>query len=263
MSPHEELLDRLVGRIRAHDEVVAVWLDGSRARGDADAYSDVDLGVAVTDEGIGDFVRALADLISTSCDVALVKQAGRLLNVVTREWVRADIVVRTVSEVAGGIVGPVELLYDEIGVVRRVDDPKGPPRPVRVHELISEFLRFLGLLPVAVARREWVGAYIATGAMTSQVAELMQLHNGTQRVGGALRLSERLTEAQRQAISQLPPLRPDGDSVVAVQSTLAAVFLPLARQVAGSTGAAYPAAAEEAVLAHLRRHGIDLRLALP
>lgn len=258
VTPQDDLLRHLVRGLQKREEVLAVWADGSRTRASADAYSDVDLGVAVADDALDQLLQSLPALVRDCCDVALVKQAGRLVNVVTSDWTRADIFVRTRSEITGGISGPVEPLHDPDRLIQEVSVPSGPPPAARVREVIDEFLRFLGLLPVAVAREEWVGAYIATGTMAAQVAELMQFQNRTHRIGGALRLSERLTEPQRRMFAELPHLSPDREALVAVQTALAEMFFPLAREVAAAAGVAYPAKAEDAALTYLNRHSIRI-----
>src|SRR5476651_168765 len=49
VARREALLDRLIAVAKADGRIVAVWLQGSLARGDHDAYSDVDAYFAVDD----------------------------------------------------------------------------------------------------------------------------------------------------------------------------------------------------------------------
>lgn len=73
---HEEreaLLDRAVELLQADDRIVAAWLFGSIGRGDADAWSDIDLWMVVADEyiaGVSDerrnFLARLGTLLLTS-----------------------------------------------------------------------------------------------------------------------------------------------------------------------------------------------------
>src|SRR6266498_3284097 len=53
---HQAVLDRFVAACQADQRVVAATLYGSYARGAADAYSDLDLGLITTDEAYEDFV---------------------------------------------------------------------------------------------------------------------------------------------------------------------------------------------------------------
>ena len=52
---HEAVIDRLTEAARADERVVAAWLQGSRADGSADAFSDIDYYVAVEDEAFDTF----------------------------------------------------------------------------------------------------------------------------------------------------------------------------------------------------------------
>ena len=49
VARREALLDRLIAVSKADSRIVAVWLQGSLARGDHDAYSDVDAYLAIDD----------------------------------------------------------------------------------------------------------------------------------------------------------------------------------------------------------------------
>src|SRR5205823_3683423 len=52
---HQLVLNRFVAACQADERVVAAFLGGSYAKGTADAYSDLDLGLIITDEAYGDF----------------------------------------------------------------------------------------------------------------------------------------------------------------------------------------------------------------
>ena len=49
LHDYRPLLDRLVAVAAADDRILAVLLYGSHARGEADAYSDIDVGLVATD----------------------------------------------------------------------------------------------------------------------------------------------------------------------------------------------------------------------
>ncbi len=52
---HQVVMNRFVAACQADERVVAAFLGGSYARGTADAYSDLDLGLITTDEAYDDF----------------------------------------------------------------------------------------------------------------------------------------------------------------------------------------------------------------
>ena len=69
LLPQMETLRNIAPIIWENDEVVALWIIGSLARGKGDVYSDVDLGVAVKPESLNswkspDFVNATSFSVS-------------------------------------------------------------------------------------------------------------------------------------------------------------------------------------------------------
>src|SRR3981189_3599993 len=58
----DDLLARIVGVLDADVRVRSAWLSGSFGRGEADAWSDFDLHVAVEDDGLVGFWAARHDL---------------------------------------------------------------------------------------------------------------------------------------------------------------------------------------------------------
>jgi len=52
---HDAVIERLTEAVRADQRVVAAWLQGSRADGSADAFSDIDYYVAIEDEAFNSF----------------------------------------------------------------------------------------------------------------------------------------------------------------------------------------------------------------
>jgi predicted nucleotidyltransferase len=258
VTVQSELAAAIVRALSPMEGVVGIWIDGSLSRDSGDAHSDVDIGVAVADDRLSSLLETIPAVLKDQCHAVLVKVAGRLVNLVTPEWTRADIFVRTASEIAGGVPGPVEVTYDPDGSVRQVDSGVATVPVARLGEAVEEFIRLIGLLPVAVARGEWIGAYVATGGMAAMVTEVMQYENGTHRIGGALRLSDRLTPEQKAVFDALPPLHPDRIAVVETQLALARSFFVHARRVAAALEVPYPEAAEAAVRAHLDAAGLAL-----
>src|SRR5579864_675575 len=57
LPPHlQVIIDRFIAACQADERVVAAFLGGSYARGQTDAYSDLDLGLITTDEAYQDFL---------------------------------------------------------------------------------------------------------------------------------------------------------------------------------------------------------------
>ncbi|MGH9157625.1 MAG: hypothetical protein ACRD1K_17715 [Acidimicrobiales bacterium] len=75
------------------------------------------------------------------------------------------------------------------------------------------------------------------------------------------RLRRYLTEEQHAVLVSLPPVAASIDSAIDGYVALGRVFLPRARRLAEATGAVWPAAYEQASVAHFERSvGVKLRL---
>src|SRR5215469_17432371 len=55
---HQVVMNRFVAACQADERVVAAFLGGSYARGTADAYSDLDFGLIITDEAYNNFTAS-------------------------------------------------------------------------------------------------------------------------------------------------------------------------------------------------------------
>src|SRR5215468_11607178 len=62
---HQVVINRFVAACQTDERVVAATLYGSCARGAADAYSDLDLGLLTTDEAYEDFLAGRAAFVRT------------------------------------------------------------------------------------------------------------------------------------------------------------------------------------------------------
>ena len=70
------LLDRFIQLCSDDDRIVAGFLGGSRARGEADAFSDVDLCVITRDDDLADVVADRAELVGLLGDPLFVEDFG-------------------------------------------------------------------------------------------------------------------------------------------------------------------------------------------
>lgn len=242
---------------------MAAWVIGSLADGGGDAYSDVDLLVAVRDGDFAAVVAAWPQFLAQLTPTVFARQIGAkdkpTITAITPEWLRFDITLASAAD-------PRPHGYRAAPLFARGPDAApftfSPAIPGaswdRLPALISDFLRVLGLLPVAVGRGEFLVGLTPVSLLRGYLIELYLIENGCPR-GGAKRLNPLLTPEQRRALDALPPLTPTREAIVAGHVACARLFLPRARQLAAEHALPYPEAFERATLAHLRRQlGIEL-----
>lgn len=244
-------LERLVAALEAIQGVDAIWLSGSLAAGEGDEFSDLDVHVAAADPGAEDW----ASIARTAGAVfARLHPGGALLNAVTDEGLRFDLVIHATTQLERGLRGPVSSLRDRRGILSRAprSTDRRAVRPDEVLAWVEEFLRSLLLLSVVGPREEWLSAEAGSLWMLNLLTKLMLAENGEAGQGSALRMNRRLTEEQQGVLHRLPPLAPSRISVVAFQTALAGDFLPRARALCERLGAPYPTRFESTVRRRLR-----------
>jgi len=264
--PQRDLIARATAVLSEDPRVVAAWLVGSFASGEADAFSDVDLRAAVAD-GAWDDVRAtwggIVERIAPAVSVRPMGEAGAVC--VTPEWLRFDLVLRPVSMLEGHSYDGAVALFDRAGLLPA--DP--PPRPVRRGEpffpeaAVETFLYMLGNMVTVVGRDEVVPGLNGVGVVRDvALVGLLLAENGIETVRDprsanpfpfTKRLRGYLTDEQNALLLSLPPLAPTMDSVIESYVALARAFLPRARALAERTGAAWPEEYERATVAYFER----------
>lgn len=263
-DPHLALVARATDVLRADPRIVAAWLVGSFANGDADPFSDVDLRCAVADEAFEDVRetwRAVVDAIAPTVSVRpLPGQVGGVC--VTPDWLHFDVVFYAAS---GADVAEVAPLFDRAGLLPAERRARPVPRgePFYPAGAVETFLYMLGNM-VAVAGRGEVVPGMNGVAVVRDVAlvGLLLAENGIATLRDprspnpfpfTKRLRGYLTDEQNALLASLPPLAPTVDSVVDGYVALARAFLPRARALAARTGAEWPEEYERATVAYFER----------
>lgn len=249
LPPHlRDLAERARAVLEADERVRAAWLTGSIAEGRGDAWSDLDLRLAL--QGEVDWAE-LVDRISPTVLKRRLPGPGPdiVVTCVTPEWLRFDILIVPADRPPAGTIAT---LLDKDGLTDQL--PPGPaPRAGDPAFLAEEFLRVLGLLPVSIGREEWLVGSDGVWLLRRMLIDLMTIGQAR---GGVKRLNPFLTVAQRAQLESLPPIQPTRQAVIGGSLAIARLFLPLARARLGQT---YPAALEAAALAHLDQAlGVEL-----
>ena len=251
MTEAQAALTGMVTAVLAADHrIQSVWLYGSLGRGDGDAWSDVDL-VAQVDEA--DRTACLADYRQNRADmpptVLVMEIYGRILAATTADWERFDISFLVADEVGRLDSRALRPLTGDLAARPPASPPiRDTPPAERVGHLVSEFLRILGLLPVAVGRGEWLLAQQGGELLRKLLIDLMveESNVAPSARGGVKRLNPFLTPEQRGVLEALVPPVARREPLIAASVELAGLFLARARPVADRLGAPWPGAFEQA-----------------
>jgi hypothetical protein len=249
---HAAFINAVADLLAREPQVEALFLAGSHGAGCADAFSDVDfVAVAASDDhaGIAALWRAAIEQVEPVVFWNERRGQGILLNAITESWLRCDVVVVARDDVGRRCKAGVKVLFDRTGVYAGLPDtlPPATPDPVRVAGIINEFIRVMGLLPVGLGRGEYVLLVKGVALLRDLLCDLMLQDCALPDRGGALHLSRLLTGAQMDLLRGLPYPGPERAALIAAHQAVAAVFFPMARDMAARSGVVWPEAFEAAL----------------
>jgi hypothetical protein len=255
-TEQRQLVDAITRALAAVDDIEGAWLAGSLGAGQGDSFSDVDVLVLTAVGKVGAVSGRVAHNISTIAEPALINPlyGGRVLNVVTADWRRFDLHFIEPGDLGRFDAARLVLLFNK--------GDRAPPRgstdpyqskPETVLKLVNEFLRILGLLVVAIGRKEYVLGLTGVDMLRRLTVDLMLEENGVGPIerGGALHRNPLLTPDQRREFEALRPVVADRAGIIAAHVELAAIFLPRARRLATRAHMIWPSTFETATKRHL------------
>ncbi|BCP51648.1 hypothetical protein K32_02650 [Kaistia sp. 32K] len=177
-----------------------------------------------------------------------------MINAITASWLRVDVDIVTPAQLASRSKDGVKVLIDPDGLFDALPDVSAnrEPNPKRIRWQAQEFMRILGLLPLAIGRQEYFNSVTGLFLLRNLIVELMIEETNAPHRGGALHLNRLITTEQKAALAALPPLVAERDALIEAYLAHAALYLPRARQRAARLGIDWPEAFEAATWAHLR-----------
>src|SRR5437763_4398514 len=252
-KPQERLIARAVEVLRDDDRVLAAWLVGSFAVGEADPWSDIDLHFLVPDVHAEDLKESWRDLLHVITPTVMSRpfypgsDGGYSI---TPEWVHIDLAFHRESVLDPKSISGMSPLFDKPGdLLPDHPTPRTPfvGAPYFPAEVVDFFFYMFGNLVVVVGRDE--PAWAMNGVITLRdlaLVPLMFAERGVRKQGGNKRLNPFLSEEQRQVLLGLPPIGPTIDSVIDAEVAIARDFIPRGRSLAYPLGAQWPEAFEQA-----------------
>ena len=251
MSQLLAILDDLSTQMHDDPRIRAAWLEGSFGRGDADAYSDLDLHLLLRADDLAAFqAEAWLDAV---CPLVLCTTLfdGKMINALTADGVRIDLWLHG-GERAAVQPGKVRVLYDPGG---RVDfaAPVAPPEELalaaELEAQIKEFWRCIALLPVVIGRDEKIVSFWGLSVEVNILTNVLIKGYRVARDAGVKKLNAFLPAETRTEIEGALAL--DGltsSSLVTAHLALAGIMQQHGPAIAQAHGFAYPAVLEEVVL---------------
>jgi predicted nucleotidyltransferase len=197
----QELIRRVTAALESDSRVLALFLAGSFGKGSADTYSDVDFLVVTEPEARENFLSSWPRILEEITHVVFWNHGVRgapLVNAITAEWLRCDVVVVDHSELTKRSQESLTALIDRANLFTLLPprSKREAPNPLRTSFLIHEFLRVLGLLAVVAGRGEYLVGVTGAGMLRSHLISLLLEENDMSDTG-VLHLSQVLSEEQR------------------------------------------------------------------
>jgi hypothetical protein len=249
---HAAFITAVAGLTERDPRVASLFLAGSYGAGCADAFSDVDFVAVAAHDDHAQVAALWRDVVHQVEPVVFWSERrgqGILLNAVTESWLRCDVVIVAPGDFGRRSKAGVKVLFDRAGLYAGLPDvlPPATPNPERVAGIINEFIRVMGLLPVGLGRGEYVLLVKGAALLRDLLCDLMLEACPLPDRGGALHLSRLLTPDQMAVLRGLPYPGPERDALIAAHTATAAVFLPIARDMASRLGVTWPGAFEAAM----------------
>ena len=181
IARRDALLARLVDVAKADPRIAAVWLQGSLATGENDAYSDVDAYIAV-DDTVFDVVFAEREALLTKlfrpfawCDATTPGLAA--VHALSENGVKLDLFYEAESAVGKQKRPAVQVLFDRRDLAARLQTGWQPPLPTiaRIIGVIIKMTRQGATWPMRLLHRDqWSTlAMMELDLINAQLAQLM------------------------------------------------------------------------------------------
>jgi hypothetical protein len=253
---YADLLVRLVDRLQGDDRVRALWLAGSVGRDVADAGSDLDLVVTVTD--VDEFSDAhVWDVVDPVITTQIPGMSG-CFAFTTRAGLRLDIVLEPPERVGASTHGRRLPVFDRDAhdLPASYDDDRAPD-VARMQAIVTEFLRQSAIFPAAVvAREDWLLGQVAVHNHQRMLYDLLVEANRPLPAMGLKQWSSRLEPDQRALLAALPAPAAERESVIVAMTAVRGIIRADGRAALESAGGIWPVEVDDAITAYWQRHGL-------
>jgi predicted nucleotidyltransferase len=178
---HQALLDRFLAACQDDERIVAAFLGGSYARGAADAYSDLDLGLITADAAYEDFFAERETFLHRLGDLAFLEDFGSETNLffIFADGTEGELAIGRKSRFTQIHSGPYRTLLDKTGILADAVFPwqeaAETDQVETLRRLVSWFWHDLSHLITALARGQLWWAYGQLGILRLSCVNLARL----------------------------------------------------------------------------------------
>lgn len=253
---HSDIIRTVTDATRDEPAIRALFLSGSYANGMADDFSDIDFVMLAPDGASDDIARIWRKAIGKTGDIVLWWDRTTvpvLINAITSDWTRTDVIILKPDQIRSHTQSSLIPLFDHDNIY---DDlapsaPKPAPNLKKFSYQIEEFIRILGLLHLAVGRKEYINGVLGVFHLRNMLVDLLIEETDAPHRGGILHLNRLISKDQQDLLLSLPPAIPDKDAMIAAHLAYAQTYLPRARARAARLGMTWPEPFEAATWAKL------------
>jgi len=178
-----------------------------------------------------------------------------VLNAITDGWLRIDLDITAPDQLGDRTQDRLKALLDRDGIYASLPASLAQRGidPNRLQAIVNEFIRILGLLPVALGRGEIDLMMMGTGLLRRSLTDLLILEMNLPDPGGALHLNRVLDASRMALLATIPLPQLSANSAIEANLALARTFIPRAAALYGELSLAWPEAFESATRQHLVR----------
>lgn len=247
----------LTSKAREIPQLQGLYLVGSFGRGLEDEYSDIDM-VAVADkEHHAAIAEAWNEALKSLWPIVFLNTRSfgvTLINAITEDWLRCDLIIEPEDFFAKRAKSHTKLLFEQGNLYNNLADnlPAKSANTARMEQIVSEFIRVLGLVVLADGRGEYFTAVWGTQILRDQFSQLLLETKAIADPGGVLHLSRNLSESDMALLHSLPIPQLDRVSIINAYIETAKLFFPIAKKIAAEHNLDWPAAFEAATQKHLK-----------
>lgn len=253
----QSLIAQVVEAIGANPRIQALFLSGSFGTGTADRFSDVDF-LAIADPA--DHEELASDWRQTLEAIAPIVHYNRLphalvLNAITDDWLRVDLHIANRDHLGHAAQDSLKPLVDHANLYTtlRPQTPAPSPNPGRLGWMVGEFIRILGLTPVAIGRGEVELMTVGNTFLRRLLTDLLTMEVNPRIPGGMLHLSRVLDPGRMAVLAAVPLPQLTAESAIASNLAVAQAFMPRAKALCAALSVEWPHAFEAATRSHLQR----------